>query len=218
MRDEYDRFEATRFEREKAEEERTAKRTSRQQNEQPPINKPSTKTRNKPTGSFNSNDKRKTVLGEQDHNNNTSNNDKHVCGVGYEKTYAPVVQWSTVRMLLTFTIKLGLRTEQAVYLNAFVQADINGNVYYELPMEFSLADGGKSEYVLSISENRKSSVQSQNGSKPTKSGKEKSPVSGHSVPVLAPEGDDLPSPMPTQCPAKRSSMQINSKPVRLQIE
>ena len=41
---------------------------------------------------------------------------------------------------------------------------------------------------------------------------EMSPVSGHLVPTLAPEGDellyDLPLPMPTPSPAKRSSMRI----------
>ena len=42
-------------------------------------------------------------------------------------------------------------------------------MYYELPTEFLLADGGKSVYVL---EKKKSSVQSQHGSKPTKSGKD----------------------------------------------
>ena len=77
-----------------------------------------------------------------------------------------VVQWSTVRMMLTLTMKLGLRTKQVDYSNAFVQADIDGDVYCELPTEFSLADGGKSEYVLNISENKKSSVQSQHGVNP----------------------------------------------------
>ena len=39
---------------------------------------------------------------------------------------------------------------QVDYSNAFVQADIDGDVYCELPTEFSLADGGKSEYVLKL--------------------------------------------------------------------
>ena len=52
--------------------------------------------------------------------------------------------------MLTLTMKLGLRTKQVDYSNAFVQADIDGDVYCELPMEFSLAGGGKSEYVLQL--------------------------------------------------------------------
>ena len=61
-----------------------------------------------------------------------------------------------VRMMLTLTMKLGLRTKQVDYSNAFVQADIDGyDVYCELvncmPTEFSLADGGKSsDYVLKL--------------------------------------------------------------------
>ena len=69
-----------------------------------------------------------------------------------------------------------------------------------------------------ISENRNSSVKSQYGSKPTKSGIEKSPVtgqeeppSGHTEPPLAPEGDlpsPTPTPTPTQSSAKRTSTRI----------
>ena len=71
-------------------------------------------------------------------------------GLDYEETYALVVQWSTVKMMLTLTMKLGLRTKQVGYSNAFVQANIDGDVYCDLPTEFSLADGGKSEYVLKL--------------------------------------------------------------------
>ena len=53
-------------------------------------------------------------------------------------------------MMLTLTMKLGLRTKQVDYSNAFVQANIDGDVYCELLTEFSLADGGKSEYVLKL--------------------------------------------------------------------
>ena len=65
--------------------------------------------------------------------------------------YAPVVQRSTVRMMLTLTMKLSLRTKQVDYSNAFVQADIDGDVYCELLMVFSLEDGKKKlEYVLKL--------------------------------------------------------------------
>ena len=46
--------------------------------------------------------------------------------------------------------KLGLWTKQVDYSNAFVQADIDSEVYCELPMKFSLADGGKSDYMLKL--------------------------------------------------------------------
>ena len=45
-------------------------------------------------------------------------------------------------MMLTLTMKLGLRTKQVDYSNAFSQADIDGDVYCDLLIEFSLADSG----------------------------------------------------------------------------
>ena len=47
-------------------------------------------------------------------------------------------------------MKFGLLTKQADYPNAFVQTDTDGDVYRELPTEFSLADGGKSDYGLKL--------------------------------------------------------------------
>ena len=76
--------------------------------------------------------------------------DRQKFGFDYDETYAPVVQWSTVRMLLTLTMKLGLKTKQVDYSNAFVQAKINGDVYCELPEEFSVNGAGSSEYVLKL--------------------------------------------------------------------
>jgi len=76
--------------------------------------------------------------------------DKQKFGFDYDDTYAPVVQWSTVHMLLTLTMKLGLKTKQVDYLNTFVQAKIDGEVYCELPEEFSVNSAGRLEYVLKL--------------------------------------------------------------------
>ena len=51
-------------------------------------------------------------------------------------------------MLLTLTMKLGLKTKQVDYSNAFVQAKIDNEVYCELPEEFSV-DGSR-DYVLKL--------------------------------------------------------------------
>ena len=48
--------------------------------------------------------------------------DKQIEGVDYFETYAPVVQWSTVRCLLIMSIVLDLRTQQIDNSNAFCQA------------------------------------------------------------------------------------------------
>jgi hypothetical protein len=63
--------------------------------------------------------------------------DMQVEGVDYFETYAPVVQWSTVRTLLVMSIVLGLATKQIDYSNAFCQADIDEEVYVEMPRDFS---------------------------------------------------------------------------------
>jgi hypothetical protein len=58
-------------------------------------------------------------------------------GVDYYETFAPVVNWITVRFLLMMSILLGLETKQVDYVAAFVQADINTTVFVEMPKGFA---------------------------------------------------------------------------------
>ena len=58
-------------------------------------------------------------------------------GQDYFKTFAPVVQWLTVRLILVVTIILGLENKQIDYTAAFVQAPIDTDVYVEMPRLFS---------------------------------------------------------------------------------
>jgi hypothetical protein len=58
-------------------------------------------------------------------------------GVDYFETFAPVVEWTTVRFLLTMSLILGLHTAQVDYVAAFVQADIDTEVFVEMPRGFS---------------------------------------------------------------------------------
>ena len=62
--------------------------------------------------------------------------DLQVEGVDFFETYAPVVQWSTVRALLVMSIVLNLATQQIDFSNAFCQADIDEEVYVEMPKDF----------------------------------------------------------------------------------
>ena len=57
--------------------------------------------------------------------------DKQVKGVHYDKKFAPVVQWSTVRMLLCLAAHQNLATRQIDFSNAFVQASLDKDVYIE---------------------------------------------------------------------------------------
>jgi hypothetical protein len=54
-------------------------------------------------------------------------------GVDFFETYAPVCQWSTVRMILTMVIQNGWAATQVDYKNAFAQAEMKETVYIEPP-------------------------------------------------------------------------------------
>jgi hypothetical protein len=58
-------------------------------------------------------------------------------GIDYNETFAPVVNWTTVRFLLIMSILLGLETKQVDYVAAFVQSDIDTTVYVEMPRGFA---------------------------------------------------------------------------------
>ena len=71
--------------------------------------------------------------------------DRQIEGVDFFETYAPVVSWSTVRLLLILSIVLGLATKQVDYTLAFVQADLNEEVFCEMPKGFE-----RPGYVLKL--------------------------------------------------------------------
>ena len=50
--------------------------------------------------------------------------DKEVEGIHYWETYAPVVNWTTVRLMLILSAQLGLETLQVDYTAAFVHANV----------------------------------------------------------------------------------------------
>ena len=59
--------------------------------------------------------------------------DQQQQGVDFFETYAPVVSWTTVRLLLVFSMILDLKTKQVDYTAAFVQAPIDTDVFISLP-------------------------------------------------------------------------------------
>ena len=44
--------------------------------------------------------------------------------IDFFETYVPVVQWTTVRLMLILENLLGLKSEQGVFTAAFLHADI----------------------------------------------------------------------------------------------
>ena len=59
-------------------------------------------------------------------------------GVDYFETYAPVVQWMTVRLVLIMTILLNLENKQIDYTAAFLQAPLDHDVYVDMPKLFTV--------------------------------------------------------------------------------
>jgi Reverse transcriptase (RNA-dependent DNA polymerase) len=57
-------------------------------------------------------------------------------GFNFFDTYAPVVQWSTIRLLLMVSLMLNLSTQQVDYTAAFLHAPLEDEVYCEMPCGF----------------------------------------------------------------------------------
>ena len=62
--------------------------------------------------------------------------DQQIDGVDVFETYAPVVAWITLRLLLVLSLVLGIQTQQVNYTNAFCQDPLEQTVYVELPRGF----------------------------------------------------------------------------------
>ena len=69
-------------------------------------------------------------------------------GIDYFETYAPVVSWSTIRLLLSTVLQEEWTTRQVDYTNAFAQAELNEAVYIEPPKLF--AAKSKKDLVLKL--------------------------------------------------------------------
>ena len=59
--------------------------------------------------------------------------DKQLEGIDYHQTYAPVVSWLSVRMLLITSVFANLSTVQVDYSNAFAQGMLTELIYLKLP-------------------------------------------------------------------------------------
>ena len=64
--------------------------------------------------------------------------DQQIEGIDFFETYAPVVQWTTVRLMLILEVLLGLKSKQGDVTTAFLHAQLGGGekVYLEMPRGF----------------------------------------------------------------------------------
>ncbi len=65
--------------------------------------------------------------------------DQQIEGIDFFETYAPVVQWTTIRLMFILEILLGLKLKQGDITCAFLHADLEPgeNIYVDMPLGFS---------------------------------------------------------------------------------
>jgi hypothetical protein len=54
-------------------------------------------------------------------------------GINYWETYSPVVNWFSIRLCLMLTLLFGWRTGQTGFVVAFSQADVECDLFMQLP-------------------------------------------------------------------------------------
>jgi hypothetical protein len=74
-----------------------------------------------------------------------------VYGVNYWDTYAPVVNWISIRMMLTVSVIHNLYTTSIDFTLAFPQADADVEIYMEVPVGCEVPEGG--DYVCLLLKN-----------------------------------------------------------------
>ena len=74
-------------------------------------------------------------------------------GIDYDKTYAPVAKWSTIRLILSLAAVHNWHTRQLDYVLAFPQAPVERELYMEVPKGFVIEDGKSEDYLLKIKRN-----------------------------------------------------------------
>ena len=74
--------------------------------------------------------------------------DIKTAGVEYFETYAPVVQWPTIRLALTMILSKNRHTKQVEYTNAFSQAYLKEEFYIDPPSDFGGSDGISKVLIL----------------------------------------------------------------------
>ena len=71
----------------------------------------------------------------------------------YELTYAPVVKWYSIRLVLSLTLVNGWYTQQIDYVLAYPQAPIEKEIFMKIPRGMEIKGRNKDNYVLKLHRN-----------------------------------------------------------------
>jgi hypothetical protein len=78
---------------------------------------------------------------------------KQIYGMNYFETYAPVVTWFAIRLMIIFGIILCWALRQVDFVMAYPQAPIKMDIYMELPQGIQTAHGNSKDHVLKLEKN-----------------------------------------------------------------
>jgi hypothetical protein len=78
---------------------------------------------------------------------------KQVYGMNYYETYAPVVTWFTIRLMIIFGIIFCWALHQVNFVMAYPQAPIEMDIYMELPQGIQTAHRNSKDHVLKLEKN-----------------------------------------------------------------
>ena len=75
---------------------------------------------------------------------------KQVYGVNYFETYAPVVTWFAIRLMIIIAIISRRSLRQIDFVMAYTQAPIETDLYMEIPQGIETTEGNTKDYVLQL--------------------------------------------------------------------
>ena len=70
--------------------------------------------------------------------------------VNYWETYYPVINWISIRSMLTLIIIRDLLTKSVYFVLAYTQADIKTEIFMELPIGFGVEGDHIIEWVIRL--------------------------------------------------------------------
>ncbi len=76
---------------------------------------------------------------------------RQVKGKDYWETYAPVATWGAIRLAMALAIINNWHSKQIDFVNAYIQAPVERDMYMEIPKGFTVSIPG--DYVLQIHRN-----------------------------------------------------------------
>ena len=78
--------------------------------------------------------------------------DMQLEGIDFFETYAPVVQWTTIRLMFILEVLLGLKSKQGDVTCAFLHADLEPGetVYVDMPLGFNVKSKNGKRQVLKL--------------------------------------------------------------------